>query len=130
MPANPVLPLRRAGPRRLRVAVGLLIALGLSAGAARAQTAGTDCVALTDDAQRLACYDRAHGRSVATPAAATAPAPVAAPAPTVHAPAVKEPSGGNAATAAAGGLSLDPANTPRRHQVDGHPTVDGRDRDR
>ena len=109
MLATSVVTSSRAGPRCPRfAALGSLVALGLSAGAALAQGAGTDCVTVADDAQRLACYDRAHGRSVATPAAATAPAPVAAPAPTVHAPAVKEPSGGNAATAAAGGLSLGP----------------------
>lgn len=51
----------------------------LSAAAARAAGQAGDCVAITDDAARLACYDRVHGRVTTLPAqpaeAVAAPAP-------------------------------------------------------
>jgi phospholipase A1 len=63
----------------------LPLACLLMASAAPAQVPGADCTALAEDTARLACYDRAHGRSAtavapaptlsATPAAAPAPSP-------------------------------------------------------
>jgi hypothetical protein len=70
----------------MRVATSLL-ALGLVLLTSHARAADlASCVPLQDDAARLACYDRAAGRSSAAPntaapaAAAQAPAAVAAPA--------------------------------------------------
>ena len=52
---------------------------------AQPQATGADCLALIDDAARLACYDRLHGRSAAPPTLPTSPAllpdPTPAPAP-------------------------------------------------
>lgn len=56
-----------------------LILLGLAVNPAKAAETGTDCAARSDDAQRLACYDRLSGRQ-ATPgpvAASTAVVPQA-----------------------------------------------------
>jgi phospholipase A1/A2 len=78
-----------AAVRRHRAAAIWLAGLGLCAGTALAQGTGADCVGLTDDTQRLACYDRVHGRAL--------PAPARTPAPADGAP-----------TAAAGGVSLGP----------------------
>lgn len=48
-----------------------LILLGLAVNPAKAAETSTDCAARSDDAQRLACYDRLSGRQAT-------PAPVAA----------------------------------------------------
>lgn len=76
---------------RTSVAVLLLLA-SASPGGARAATAdGQACVSIAADGERLACYDRAHGRhsppqSVAPPPAST-PAPEPEPAEAASAPA-------------------------------------------
>lgn len=70
----------------------LMLLAGLALGpigAAHAQASAADCTVLSDAAARLACYDRLHGRSEASPPAAAAtpaapaPAPAAEPAVTV-----------------------------------------------
>ncbi len=71
---------------RLRIIGTVLAAVQLVAGAAVAETTVESCQQLTDDAERLACYDRVFRAGQAVPAepAPTAPAPVEpAPAPTV-----------------------------------------------
>lgn len=65
-------------------------------------TDGASCVAVSDDAARLACYDRAYGRSAAgksAPTAGAAAAGMAAAAP--KSPAVASPTAVHAAPAAA-----------------------------
>lgn len=67
-------------------------------------TDGAACVAVSDDAARLACYDRAYGRSAAGKSAATAGAAAAgtaAAAATPKSPAVASPTAAHAAPAAA-----------------------------
>jgi phospholipase A1 len=62
--------------------------LALVSSGALAQPATNACVNEADDAKRLACYDRAAGRTAtAAPATAAAPAAAAAPAPAPAAPA-------------------------------------------
>lgn len=58
------------------------LSLLLAGATANAQGNAGDCVKVTGDAERLACYDRAHGR--AAPAAAHAVAPPAEPAAAHH----------------------------------------------
>jgi hypothetical protein len=87
--------------RNLTIAFASLAALGaMPAGAAdptRAELGA--CRELTNDADRLACYDRAVGRLLAQPAAPT-PAPAAA-APVVAPPAAATPAAAAPAAAAA-----------------------------
>lgn len=67
--------------RASRMALGFLLAAGLLGGASPAVLAAGDphsCVAIADDAARLACYDRALGHSAAPKPAPTAPAAAAA----------------------------------------------------
>jgi hypothetical protein len=61
-------------------ALGVCFAAGLCALSARASSGsdGASCVAVNDDAARLACYDRAFGRNASSRSAGTAAA-VAAP---------------------------------------------------
>ncbi|MGH8616364.1 MAG: phospholipase A [Burkholderiales bacterium] len=59
----------------------MVLMLALTAGAAHAQTLASaiaDCAAIAADSQRLACYDRASGRSAVAAPAAGKPAAVAA----------------------------------------------------
>lgn len=84
--------------RTSKGALASLLATALLGGACPAALAAGDprsCVALADDAARLACYDRALGRSAGpklAPGAATAPAaPAAAAAATASAAAVPAP---------------------------------------
>jgi phospholipase A1/A2 len=58
-------------------ATAALLSLLLWAGAARAQPPAAECLAVADDRDRLACYDRALGR-VAAPAGPAAVLPAAA----------------------------------------------------
>jgi phospholipase A1 len=61
-----------------------LLSLPLAAFAVQAQTAPANCLGLASDAQRLACYDKLHGRvsnPVATPVAPGVPAELATPGP-------------------------------------------------
>ena len=67
--------------RASRMALGFLLAAAMLGGASPAVLAAGDprsCVALADDAARLACYDRALGHSAASKPAPTAPAAAAA----------------------------------------------------
>jgi hypothetical protein len=81
--------------RASRMALGFLLAAALLGGASPAVLAAGDphsCVAIPDDAARLACYDRAMGRTAAPKPAPVAPAAQTAPA---------APAAAAAATAAA-----------------------------
>ena len=76
-------------------ALGACLVAGVSTASAWAAPApdGASCVAVNDDAARLACYDRAFGRKAAssrTAATAASAAPVAAP-PTSAIPAPAAP---------------------------------------
>jgi hypothetical protein len=55
-------------------ALGACLVVGVCALSARASSGsdGASCVAVNDDATRLACYDRAYGRNAASRNAATA----------------------------------------------------------
>ena len=88
--------------RASRMALGFLLAAALLGGASPAVLAAGDprsCVTIADDAARLACYDRAMGRTAAPkPAPVTPVAPAAAAAATSAAvapaaPAKKDPVG-------------------------------------
>jgi len=79
-------------------ALGACLVAGVCALSARASSGsdGASCVAVSDDAARLACYDRAYGRNAAGKTAATAsraaPAPAAMPAHVTPGPATpKDP---------------------------------------
>lgn len=88
--------------RASRMALGFLLAAALLGGASPAVLAAGDphsCVAIADDAARLACYDRALGHS-----AAPKPAPVAPIAPTAPAAAAAT----TAAAAPAAPVKKDP----------------------
>jgi len=87
-----------------RVAVlGACLVAGVCASSARASSGsdGASCVAVSDDAARLACYDRAYGRNAASKSAATAGAAAAATAAAPKSPAVASPTAVHAAPAAA-----------------------------
>ena len=60
-------------------ALGACLVAGVCALPARASSGsdGASCVAVSDDAARLACYDRAYGRNAASKSAATAAAAAA-----------------------------------------------------
>jgi hypothetical protein len=92
------------------VAAACLAWLSLGAADAQAQAPGPDCVSLVDDAQRLACYDRAHGRSSPVSAPGSRPDAVPTGAPTrASASAASSPAAGHAApTSPAGGVGLGP----------------------
>jgi FtsP/CotA-like multicopper oxidase with cupredoxin domain len=62
---------------------------------------GASCVAVSDDAARLACYDRAYGRNAASKSAAAAGAAAAGTAAAPKSPAVASPTAVHAAPAAA-----------------------------
>jgi hypothetical protein len=87
-----------------RIAVlGACLVAGVCALSARASSGsdGASCVAVSDDAARLACYDRAYGRNAASKSAATAGAAAAATAAAPKSPAVASPTAVHAAPAAA-----------------------------
>jgi hypothetical protein len=80
-------------PFHLLLAIAIMLAMRTAAGAADIGAAIDACRAETDDARRLACYDRAAGRAkaaepAALPQAASAPA---AAAPVVAAAAAAKP---------------------------------------
>ena len=81
--------------RASRMALGFLLAAALLGGASPAVLAAGDprsCVTIADDAARLACYDRAMGRTAAPkPAPVTPVAPAAAAAATSAAAAPAAP---------------------------------------
>lgn len=69
--------------RASRMALGFLLAAAMLGGASPAVLAAGDphsCVAIADDAARLACYDRAMGHTAAPKPAPVAPTAPAAPA--------------------------------------------------
>lgn len=69
--------------RASRMALGFLLAAAMLGGASPAVLAAGDprsCVAIADDAARLACYDRAMGHTAAPKPAPVAPTATAAPA--------------------------------------------------
>ncbi|HET9822850.1 MAG TPA: phospholipase A [Burkholderiaceae bacterium] len=76
---------RRVCPGGWRIALAVLAAAGTVSGPARAQgvqgDAAAQCAAISAPLERLACYDRLHGRPVESPARpdAAAPAPAADP---------------------------------------------------
>jgi phospholipase A1/A2 len=72
------MPSFRLPARRTLAGLTCLIGLLPAHSAAQAQGGAGDCVSLSDDATRLACYDRAHGRPA--PALALPPATAATPA--------------------------------------------------
>jgi hypothetical protein len=76
------------------MALGLLLAAAMLGGASPAVLAAGDprsCVAIADDAARLACYDRAMGHTAAPKPAPVAPTATAAPAATSAAAAPAAP---------------------------------------
>lgn len=78
----------------MRLASGFLLAVAAAApGRAAAANDVQACVAIADDAARLACYDRAVGRTGSRPpaAAVAAPAAAAATAPAAAAAAASDP---------------------------------------
>jgi hypothetical protein len=80
--------------RASRMALGLLLAAAMLGGASPAVLAAGDprsCVAIADDAARLACYDRAMGHTAAPKPAPVAPTATAAPAATSAAAAPAAP---------------------------------------
>ncbi len=91
-------------------AAACLAWLSLGAADAQAQAPGPDCVSLVDDAQRLACYDRAHGRGSPVSAPGSRPDAVPTGTPTrISASAASSPAAGHAApTSPAGGVGLGP----------------------
>ena len=87
-------------------ALGACFVAGVCALPARASSGsdGASCVAVSDDAARLACYDRAYGRNAASKSAATAGVAAtgtAAAAVASKSPAVTSPTAVHAAPAAA-----------------------------
>ena len=88
-------------------ALGACLVAGVCAASSARASPGSDgasCVAVSDDAARLACYDRAYGRNAASKSAATAGAAAAATAAGAAAPkspAVASPTAVHAAPAAA-----------------------------
>jgi FtsP/CotA-like multicopper oxidase with cupredoxin domain len=87
-----------------RIAVlGACLVAGVCALSARASSGsdGASCVAVSDDAARLACYDRAYGRNAASKSAAAAGAAAAGTAAAPKSPAVASPTAVHAAPAAA-----------------------------
>lgn len=78
--------MHRTPPRRAAAVLATLVLCGLAA-PLLAQPTATPCTTLVDDAARLACYDRLHGRTPAAPPASPSTHSSAAAAPTPTAPA-------------------------------------------
>jgi hypothetical protein len=89
----------------------LALAAQLSPQPAAAQS--TTCTAIADDAERLACYDRALRSAAPEPPAPATPAPAAPPPQTPSAPAA-EPPATNAAQAPATRQSPQPQDADKR----------------